>query len=186
MIKRRCLSVFIGFLLVTTACSSHKKTIVPTHPVPFEWLTAKVTIDAEGNGKKYDNLSGQIRMRRDSLLWLSVTATMGVEVMRAKVSTDSVWIVNRMDKTHLVESIDTLGATFGLPLSLQLVQTLLLDNNESLSPVENQTVMLSGYPWGRWSAKLRYNNIQTDVPTTFPLKITNKMERMSIKKSDRE
>lgn len=177
----RSLFIFIGLLTVTTACSTHKKTIVPTQPVPFEWMTAKVAIDVEGNGKNYDNLSGQVRMRRDSLVWLSVTATMGVEALRAKISTDSVWIINRIDKTYLTESIDTLATQLGLPLSLTWVQTLLLDNGEGFPPVDNKTIPLNGFAFGTWSAKIRYNNVKTDEPTMFPLKITNKLERIRIK-----
>lgn len=179
--KIRSLLIFIGLLTVATACSTHKKTVVPTQPVPFEWMTAKVAIDVEGNGKNYDNLSGQIRMRRDSLVWLSVTATMGVEALRAKFSTDSVWIINRIDKIYLAEPIDTLATQLGLPLSLTWVQTMLLDNSEGFLPVENKTIPLNGFVFGTWSAKIRYNNIKTDEPTLFPLKITHKLERIRIK-----
>ena len=173
--------VLLGLLLATASCSTHKKTVVPTQPVPFEWMTAKVAIDVEGNGKAFENLSGQVRMRRDSLTWLSVTATMGVEALRVKISTDSVWMVNRMDKTYLAEPIDTLATQLGLPLSLPWIQTLLLDNSEGFPPAENQTILLKSFAFGDWSAKIRYNNIKTDEATAFPLKITDKLERIRIK-----
>ena len=82
---------FLALLLASTSCASRKKTVAPVQPQPFEWLTANMDIQAEGNGMNFDDLSGQLRMRKDSLVWLSVTATLGVEVLRAKVSTDSKW-----------------------------------------------------------------------------------------------
>lgn len=168
-------------MLVASSCASRKKTVVPTQPQAFEWLTANLSIQAEDNGVLFDDLSGQLRMRQDSLVWLSVTATMGVEVLRAKVSSDSVWIVNRLEKTYLAEPLDTVSAQLGMPFSLPWIQTLLLDNNEGLPPVENQTVQLKTFVMGNLSAKIRYNNIKLNEKTTFPLRITDKMERIKLK-----
>ena len=144
-------------------------------------MTANLDIQAEGNGMSFDNLTGQLRMRNDSIVWLSVTATMGVEVLRAKVSNDSVWVLNRMEKTYLAEPLDSLCAKVGMPLSLPLVQTLLLDNNEGVPPVENQMVQLKTFVMGNMAAKIRYKNVKLDENTTFPLKITDKMERVRLK-----
>ena len=171
----------LALLLAATSCASRKKTVAPTPPQAFEWMTANLDIQAEGNGMSFDNLSGQLRMRNDSIIWLSVTATMGVEVLRAKVSNDSVWVLNRMEKTYLAEPLDSLGAKVGMPLSLPLVQTLLLDNNEGVPPVENQMVQLKTFVMGNMAAKIRYKNVKLDENTTFPLKITDKMERMGLK-----
>ena len=173
---------FLVMVMVTTSCASRKKTVAPPQPKAFEWMTANLDIQAEGNGMSFDNLSGQIRMRKDSLVWLSVTATMGVEVLRAKVSHDSVWILNRLEKTYLTESLDTVSAQLGIPLSLPWVQTLLLDNNEGIPPVENQMVRLRSFVMGDWAAKIKYNNIKLEEKTSFPLKITDKMERIRIPK----
>ena len=171
----------LALLLAATSCASRKKAIAPTPPQAFEWMTANLDIQAEGNGMSFDNLSGQLRMRNDSIVWLSVTATMGVEVLRAKVSNDSVWVLNRMEKTYLAEPLDSLGAKVGMPLSLPLVQTLLLDNNEGVPPVENQMVQLKTFVMGNMAAKIRYKNVKLDEKTTFPLKITDKIERVRLK-----
>ncbi len=168
-------------LLAATSCASRKKTVTPEQPKTFEWMTSNLSIQAEGNGMTFDDLSGQMRMRKDSIVWFTVTATMGVEVMRAKFSTDSVWIVNRLEKTYLAEPLDSVSTQLGIPLSLQWIQTLLLDNNEGLPPIENQTVQLKTFLMGNMSAKVRYSNIKLDEKTSFPLKITDKMERIKLK-----
>ena len=173
--------LLFGIALLASACSARKKVVQPTPPQSFEWLTANMDIQAEGNGMTYNDLSGQIRMRKDSLVWFNVAATMGVEALRAKVSNDSIWILNRLEKTYLAEPLDTVSAQLGIPLSLPLIQTLLLDNNEGFPPVENQTVLLKVFFMGDITAKVRYNNIKLDEKTTFPLKITNKMERIKLK-----
>ena len=179
--KRLAQIAFLALLLVATSCASRKKTVQPTQPKTFEWLTANMDIQAEGNGMTYNDLSGQIRMRKDSLVWFNVAATMGVEALRAKISNDSIWMLNRLEKTYLAEPLDTVSAQLGIPLSLPLIQTLLLNNNEGLPPVENQTVLLKVFFMGSITAKVRYYNIKLDEKTSFPLKITNKMERIKLK-----
>jgi len=180
--RNRLFIVLFALLLTASSCASRKKTVAPAPPQSFEWLTANLSIQAEGNGVAYNDLSGQIRMRKDSIVWLNVTATMGVEVLRAKISNDSVWLLNRLEKTYLAEPLDSVSAQLGIPLTLPLVQILLLDNNQGLAPVENQTVQLRTFVMGDLSAKIRYNNIRLDEETTFPLKITDKMERIRLLK----
>ena len=179
--KNLTIITLLALLLAATSCASRKKTVAPTPPQSFEWLTANMSIQAEGNGQSFNDLNGQLRMRHDSLVWLNVTAMMGVEVLRAKVSNDSIWLINRLEKTYLAEPLDTVSAQLGMPLSLPLLQILLLDNNQGLPPVENQTVQLKTFLMGGLSAKIRYNNVRINEKTTFPLKITDKMERVRIK-----
>ena len=182
--RTRFFIAFVASLLLATSCASRKKNIQPPQPKSFEWLTANMAIQAEGNGMVYNDLSGQLRMRKDSLVWVSVTATMGVEVLRAKISNDSIWILNRLEKTYLAEHVDSLdqqiGPLFGL--RLPFAQFVLLDNIEGIPPVENQTVGWNQYDYytGEIKVKLKYSNIKLDQPTTFPLKITNKMERIQL------
>jgi len=167
--------------MVTSSCASRKKTVVPPQPQAFEWLTTNLDIQAEGKNLPVDELAGQLRIRRDSILWLSITATVGVEAVRAKISNDSVWVINRLDKTYLAEPLDVLSARIGMPLSLPVIQSMLLDNNEGLPPVEHQTVQLQSHLMGGLAAKIRYDNIRVDKETTFPMKITDKMRRIRIR-----
>ncbi len=173
--------LLLSIALLASACSARKKVVQPTSPQSFEWLTAKLDIQAGGNGLSFDDLSGQLRMRKDSLVWVSVTA-MGIELARMKVSTDSVWLINRIDKTYLAEPVDTISNQLGMSLSLPLVQAQLLGNNEGLAPAEGQTVQLKNFTFGNFSAKVKYSNIRLDETTTFPLKITDKMERFKLPK----
>lgn len=173
---------FLALLLAATSCASRKKTVMPTPAKSYEWLTSKIDINVEGNGLSFDDLSGQLRMRRDSLVWLSITAAMGVEVARVKVSTDSVWVINRLEKTYMAEPLADVAQHFGMPIGLPWIETLLLDNNEGVPPVENQIVLLKNLAFGNYSAKVKYNKIQLNEETTFPLKITDKMERILLPK----
>ena len=169
-------------ILAATSCASRKKTVAPRPAASYEWLTAKLDIDAENNNLPFNELSGQLRMRKDSIVWISVTAPMGVEVARAKINHDSVWILNRLEKTYMAESLESLSTQFHRPLSLALVQNLLLDNKEGVPPIENQTVSLKSASLGNLAVKIKYRGIKLDEETSFPLKITEKMERMYLQR----
>lgn len=180
--KNRVYIALVLLPLVAASCASRKKVVTPPQQQAFEWLTANLSIDAEGNGMALNDLSGQLRMRKDSIIWLSVTATLGVEVLRAKVSNDSIWVLNRLEKSYLAEPLDTISEQLGLPFSLPWVQALLFDNDEGLPPVENQTVQLKTFAFGNMKAKIKYISVKLDEKTTFPLKITDKMERVRLPK----
>ena len=111
---------------------------------------------------------------------------MGMEVLRAKISADSIWVLNRMEKTYLAEPMDSLAQQLGeYRISrLPMVQFALLNNIEGIPPVENQTVAWNQYDYytGDIKLKIKYSNIKLDQPITFPLKITDKMERMQLPK----
>ena len=171
---------FLIVALLAISCSARKKLVdSTTQPQAFEWLSANLDIDAESHGASFNNLKGQMRMRNDSLIWLSVTATMGVEVARMKISTDSAWVVNRLDKSYLAEPLDTLSIQLGRPVSIGLAQAFLFDNTEGLPPTENQTVLLKIA--GSGEARVKYSNIKLKEKTTFPLKVTDKMQRVKLK-----
>lgn len=182
MKKLTWIALFALLTVASTSCASRKKAVVNPKPQTFEWLTANLDIQAEGKNLPVDELAGQLRMRRDSILWLSITATMGVEALRAKISTDSVWVVNRLDKSYLAEPIEVLSARIGMPLSLPVIQSMLLDNNEGFPPVEQQTVRLQSHLMGGLAAKIKYDNVRLDKETGFPLKITDKMKRIQLNK----
>lgn len=174
--------VFLLVLLGAISCTSRKKIVSPAQPQAFEWLCANIDVKIEGDQIEYEDLSGQLRIRKDSLVWLSMNATFGVEVMRMKMDADSIWVINRMEKTYLAEPLDSISVQLGMPINLPLIQTLLLDNNQDLSPVENQTVLLKNYAFGNYAARIKYTKVKLDERTSFPLKITHKMERVYLPK----
>ena len=157
----------VGFLLLLLAsCSSHKKVVSPTAHADYEWMTAKIS----GEVTLTSNLStftfnGTLRMRRDSAVWISASAMMGMESLRTLITQDSVIMVNRMDQTYLAEPLQLVAEKMHLPA------TLLLGNGA------NDHVAIQ---FGPYAAKIRYSDIQWNEPTTFPIKINKKYERMKL------
>lgn len=96
--------------------------------IAFETFSAKINTDYQGgDGKKYD-VNVFVRMKKDSLIWVSVNGALGIEGMRLLINKDSVYILNKLDKEYQVRSINYLQEIAALPLDLHTVQQLIIGN----------------------------------------------------------
>jgi hypothetical protein len=80
-----------------------------------------------GDGKNYD-VNATIRMYKDSAIWISANAVLGIEAIRVLVTKDSVKLMNKLEKTYTARSIDYLQEVTELPLGLGILQDLLIGN----------------------------------------------------------
>jgi hypothetical protein len=96
--------------------------------VGFKTFSAKVDVDYRGGDDKHYDVNANLRMYRDSLIWVSVNAVFGIEAMRMLITNDSVYLLDKLNKTYLIRSIDYLQEVTGLPLTLSVVQDLLVGN----------------------------------------------------------
>ena len=105
--------------------------------------------------------TGSIRMRRDSLVWLSASAFLGVENIRTLVTHDSVFLLNRMEQTYLAEPLPD--------ITLREIQAKLIGDGAS----DHAEIR-----YGPYTAKIRYSDIHWDEPNTFPFKINKNYDRI--------
>jgi len=96
--------------------------------VEFTTFSAKVDIDYRGGDDKHYDVNASMRMYKDSLIWISVNAVFGIEAMRMLITSDSVFLLDKLNKSYLVRSIDYLQEVTSLPLTLSTLQDLLVGN----------------------------------------------------------
>lgn len=77
-----------------------------------EWFDARASIKITQNNRK-DKATAYIRMREDSVIWVSVKK-LGFEGGRLFVTPDSVFMINRLDKTYISEPFDYIRNMTGL------------------------------------------------------------------------
>lgn len=138
------------------------------HVADYEWMSAKMNMDITAPGTELNDVSGTLRMRRDSTVWISASAFMGMENLRILVTQDSVVMINRLNQTYLAEPISAIEP-MSQGTSLQEIQALLLGDGTS-DHVELQ--------WGLYTAKIRYSDIHWNEPASFPIKINKNYERI--------
>lgn len=112
----------------TLAFIRHNYDSISNNSISFTTFTAKVDVEYnDGGGKKYD-VNANIRMYKDSVIWVSVTAILGIEGLRAYITRDSVKLLDKQNKIYTARSVSFLQEVTDLPLSLTSLQDLLIGN----------------------------------------------------------
>lgn len=91
-----------------------------------EWLDAKANLSMS-DGSQSITVSASIKMRKDSVIWMSVKK-LGFEVARALVTRDSFFLIDRFNNEYSAEPLSYVEKNFGVPASLSMLELLLLGN----------------------------------------------------------
>ncbi len=101
---------------------------INVNKIDFTTFSAKVNVDYKGSdGKNYD-VNANIRMIKDSAIWISANALLGIEALRVFITKDSVKLLNKLNKTYTARSVDYLKEVTALPLDLSTLQQLIIGN----------------------------------------------------------
>jgi hypothetical protein len=69
-----------------------------------------------------------IRMKKDSIIWISVNATAGIEAMRCLITTDSIFVLDRLNNNYSVYDFNSLSKQLNMNLSFDIIESIILGN----------------------------------------------------------
>jgi hypothetical protein len=101
----------------------------------FNTFSAKVGIELEQEKKK-TSFRGNLRIQKDSAIWLSITPALGIEVARVLITRDTVKVLNRLNKEFFIGDYSYINQRFNIDLEFELLQSLLLGNTIAFEPDE--------------------------------------------------
>lgn len=91
-----------------------------------EWLVGRARVSlAEGSFAQSG--TAELRMRKDSVIWMSVRK-FGIEGARALITTDSVFLIDRLNRRYAAEDLSFIAERYNLPASFGTLQAMLLGN----------------------------------------------------------
>ncbi len=146
MNKRIALIVLIAFTLAITSCRTKRALIkaplkergemfliekMNTAETKFDYFNSRCTITLSTDRKTKLDLKGQIRIKKDSIIWISLSPAFGIEVARMIVTVDSVRFINRLDKTYFDDDFSFIKTAFSSTIDFDLFQALLTGNDLS-------------------------------------------------------
>ncbi len=101
--------------------------LLPQKPVSlnFKYLSSNSKIDFT-DGTNEEKFKATMRIRKDSLIWLSLQASVGVEGMRILIDKDSIRFLNYQTKTYQSFSFEQLSEQYGIALNYNLCQAILI------------------------------------------------------------
>ena len=65
-------------------------------------LNSKIKVNKEGQEV---TINAHIRIKKDSIIWISVKAPLGIEIFRTMITSDSVYYMSRMNKNYFIKHI---------------------------------------------------------------------------------
>ncbi|MDR1761406.1 MAG: DUF4292 domain-containing protein [Bacteroidales bacterium] len=105
------------------------------------------------------SIKGNLRIQRDSVIWISITPALNLEGFRLKLTPDSVYFVNRIDKSYYAGTYDIVRRLIGVDMNYKAVQAILL-NELIVYPFKKLTDTLAIF------RESNFNNKKTEIELT--------------------
>ncbi len=101
--------------------------VLDIQEVEFNYLVARSRINFRDT---QNNLSAtaNIRIRKDSVIWISVVPALGIEAARALITTDSVFFTDRINGRNMAYDFETLSNQMNFGITFNMLQSLFIGN----------------------------------------------------------
>lgn len=150
--------VVFGILLTTltlVACRSKKETATKEplrnrtagfllrhyedQKFDFDWAGMKIDADYMVMGET-QGFKATIRMKKDSVVWISVTPALGIEMIRMVITPDSLKYLSKIpdNKFYYLGSFDEINKLVGVGLDFDMLQDILVGNAIGLEKDEGR------------------------------------------------
>ncbi len=172
-------------VLVSNSSVTSKK--LDIEQLDFNYLETKTKIRYKEDRQKL-NGNAQIRIRKDSLIWMSLTSSLGIEVTRSIITPDTVVVMNRMDKEYYTFNFKQLSDYFNFQVDFDLLQSVLLANLPVRLGPEDKISEIPGYTKVNQRSGLlivdSYVNTENKKLETVVMKEMYSQNQLSLKYSD--
>jgi CRISPR/Cas system-associated endoribonuclease Cas2 len=101
---------------------------ISTDRIQYTTFQAKMKMDYDDGKKAYKDLNVILRMKKDSIIWISVNALLGIEAIRAVITPDTVILANKIENTVQYRTFDYLKEVAKLPMDFSTLQDLIVGN----------------------------------------------------------
>ncbi|MCF2501591.1 DUF4292 domain-containing protein [Dyadobacter chenhuakuii] len=109
------------------SASASESGSVKVNSISFDYLVAKSKVDFESKSSDFNNTNINIRMKKDSIIWLSVTGV-GFEVARGLITRDSIVFMDKIHKDYFVFNYEQLSKQYNFDLNFALLQSVIIGN----------------------------------------------------------
>lgn len=101
---------------------------IATQKIDFNTLNAKIKVEYSTKDNN-QAATAYVSVKKDSIIFIQLKATvLGIIAFQVKISPDSVYVINKLDKWIEKRSISYLKESIGIPFDFATLQDLLLGN----------------------------------------------------------
>lgn len=112
----------------------------------YKWLSirGKLKVNTQDGGVP---LGFNLKIAKDSLIWISITAPIIGEVNRLMITRDSVYSINRTNSSWFIKNVSVFKDEYNIKLSLSLIESIItssisISQNNYLSTQDLNTITL--------------------------------------------
>ncbi len=98
--------------------------------IDFDWFNARASVTFINDKHKTD-FRAQLRMQKDSVIWVSFFPALGLEVARLLITVDSIKFMNRLDRVYFEGDYQLLNTFLQTTIDFDMIQSLLIGNDFS-------------------------------------------------------
>lgn len=149
----------VGLLSLFALIAGCKRDAIPTvsesdlknlniQPLNFEYLTTRSKINFD-DGNQRIGATANIRIRKDSVIWFSVTPGFGIEAARGLVTRDSLFLINKLQKEYHAYSFAELSKKLNVAVDYDILQSALLGDpivpittNNRIKRTQDETIVV--------------------------------------------
>ncbi|WP_138482723.1 DUF4292 domain-containing protein [Dyadobacter bucti] len=112
-----------------SSITKEAETVAPVkiQEIAFDYLVAKSKFSFQSKTQDFDNTNVNIRMKKDSLIWISVTG-IGFEVARGLITKDSIVFLDKFHKEYFAFNYEQLSKKYNFDLNFALLQSIIIGN----------------------------------------------------------
>lgn len=123
----------------------------------FEYLSAKTKVDFESQKNSVSGVAN-IRIQKDSVIWVSFSPGLGIEAVRVLITRDTVFYLDKINKEYAGLNFRDLSQKFDFDLNFQLVQSVIL--GDLIYPYDREKVVKTSsfYSYNRQEGIFNFEN----------------------------
>jgi len=160
----------------------------------FNTFSGKAIAYVTNQGKR-NELKINLRIQKDSLIWVSVSAGIGIEAARIILTRDSVLFLNRLEKTYFTGNYQFISELIHARVDFDIVQAVLTGNDFSWYDYQDLKATVSNDQYQLESAHRRKlkkhqreheDTLQTIYQSMWLNPSSFKIEKIKIKEINKE
>ncbi|HHL52156.1 MAG TPA: DUF4292 domain-containing protein [Flammeovirgaceae bacterium] len=161
----KALLVLLASILLLSGCKSKFALFTKTYDreslkiqqLDFNYLVIKSKIELR-EPHKTTKVTALVRLKKDSIIWFNLSGALGVQGIRGIITQDSVFIINRVEKSFNAYSFADVSREFNFPIDFALIQSMIVGN----MPKPDEPDQAVKHEHGRYVVRQRINNVRID------------------------
>lgn len=99
-----------------------------SYRINFNTFSARIKVDYENSKGKQPDFTANVRMKKDEVIWLSFTGTLGIEGFRVLITNDSIKVMDKLAATYTTHPLSYLQEISNIPFDFSTLQDLIIGN----------------------------------------------------------